>query len=101
DLVGVAAFRGAREVGDDALGPFLGLLGTVVVDQGCAQRQVVGVGAGTRAYLALELGIGQRLVGLHVLGLDQLRVVNDHAGAGRKGDPGVGAEVRRHAGVDL
>jgi hypothetical protein len=53
--------------------------------------------AGTAAQLALEFRIGQRFIGRHILGLERAAVVDDDAGAGREGEPGIGMQMRRNA----
>ena len=53
-----------------------------------------------RADLALELGVGEVGVALHVPGLEAVLGVNDDPGAGREGDPFVGAQVRRDARIE-
>ena len=88
DLVGVAALGRARHVVHHALEPGLALGVAQALDHGGEQRQVVGVRARAGADQALELGVGQLLVGGHVGGLHAQRVVHDHAGAGRETGPG-------------
>ncbi|MNR19743.1 hypothetical protein D3C85_1365520 [compost metagenome] len=76
------------------------------------QAQIVGVRARADAQLALELGVGQRFVGRHILRLDLDLVVDNDACARRQAKPrnaavgrGCAAQIRRnhvfqHFGAD-
>src|SRR5690606_29310599 len=88
DLVGVAALGCARHVVHHALEPSFAFLITQALYHGGEQGEVVGVRARACAHHALELGVGELLVGGHVFGLHASRVVHDHAGAGGKAGPG-------------
>jgi len=58
------------------------------------------VGAGAGAHLALELGVGQVVVVLHVLGLHGALVIDDDPGPGGEGEPVVGAQIGRDTGFE-
>ncbi|MNV36313.1 hypothetical protein D3C71_1277860 [compost metagenome] len=88
DLVRVATFGRARQVGHQALEPGLGLLLAHVLCHGAKKAQVVGVRAGADAQLALVFGVAQLFVGIDVRLLHLDLVVDDHAGAGGKAEPG-------------
>jgi len=100
DLVGVATLRGAREIGDHALrpgfGPGLALMGD---DRG-HQRQVVGVRTRTRAQLALEVRVGQVVVGPDLFRLDGGLVVDDDPRPPGEGEPVFGAQVGGNPGIE-
>ena len=83
----VRALRRPREIGDDALHPLLGLLRSPMLDQRAQQRQIVDRGARAHADLALEPRIGERLIGLHKLGIDARRIDENHPRPGRKAEP--------------
>gem|GEM_PF-7007509 len=95
--LGRASFEARDACRAQAAGPFLGLRLPLMGNDGCTKGQVVGMGAGTTAYLALQGRSGQILVVAHAVGRDAVLVVNNDPGAGRKGKPVLGAKMSRDA----
>ena len=97
DLIGIPALGCAGKVGDDAPGPGFGLGIALMRDDRGHQREVVGMRSGARTHQALQFGIGEVGVVLHVFGLDAILGINDDPRPGREGEPVVSAQVRRNA----
>ena len=83
----VGALRRPREIGDHAAHPLLRLLRTPMRDQRAQQREIVDRRARAHADLALEPRVGERLVGLHELGIDARRIDENHPRPGREAEP--------------
>ena len=86
-IAGVVALGRAGEIRDDAIGPVLRLVGTVMADDRCHQGDIIDVGRGPHADLALMRRIGKVGIAGELLGLAGFLVVDDHPRALGQAEP--------------
>ncbi|KFB74322.1 MAG: hypothetical protein AW09_000391 [Candidatus Accumulibacter phosphatis] len=99
DLIGIATFGRAGEVGNHPSCPLLGFRLPLMGNDRGHQRQVVGVGTRAGADLALQSRIGKIAVSLQLLGLHGTFGVDDDARTDGKREPVTRAQMRGNAGL--